>query len=81
MVKLKFTRRQQRRGCVGKQKHASKSEAIRVWNIMKKKYPGERFSYYKCQRCGGWHVGHTANRVRQSLRDKYKAGKHIQGGS
>jgi len=36
---------------------------------------GQRISAYRCKWCGGWHVGHTPYRVRQSMRDRRKWGR------
>ncbi len=46
-----------RRACKRKKRYESKELAdIAVHNLWK--YKGERVHSYKCDFCGGWHVGH-----------------------
>lgn len=58
-----------RRGCEGKRRYESETEAYQHMTALRKK-DGARVNYYACPLCEGFHVGHTPRRVRQSIRDR-----------
>jgi hypothetical protein len=52
-------RRIRRRRCDKKKRYKTKEEACKdIWILMKKQ-PGDKFNWWKCKHCKGWHVGHT----------------------
>jgi hypothetical protein len=62
-------RRQRRKSCEGKAKHAT--EAAAVIQIQRS---GERgLNPYKCKHCSGWHVGHPPAHVRQGMAARRQA--------
>lgn len=60
-------RRQRRRACEGKRRHAGRQEAERALRRMKPRAQGV-LNVYRCRNCGGWHVGHAPGFVQRALR-------------
>lgn len=50
-------RHQRQKSCVGKRRYVSQQEAWRV--VGRSRAQGYGVEMYRCQFCGGWHVGHT----------------------
>jgi hypothetical protein len=61
-------RRLRRKKCTRKIKHDSEDAALAIIKKMRKTGTTKRLRAYKCNFCGGWHVGQPNARIRQSIR-------------
>lgn len=52
------------RGCVGKQRHDTRRDAIAAIASLGKRRGAftPRLTAYQCKHCDGWHVGHIMSR-------------------
>lgn len=60
-------RRIRRRSCEGKVNYPDKATAIHNAGILRKTHQGGTWRAYRCEFCGGWHVGRPSRRDNQAL--------------
>lgn len=53
-------RKQRRRSCEGKRRHADKQAAMFHLVLLRQSGSPGRLNVYLCRFCKGWHVGHLA---------------------
>jgi hypothetical protein len=53
-------RAKRRRGCIGKHRHETASDAY-AHKYHLGKHDTDKMRVYHCRFCGGWHVGHFSN--------------------
>jgi hypothetical protein len=56
-------RRIRRRQCEGKVRHETLPDALRHSRSLSAHEGGSRIAAYRCQFCGGFHVGHSSMRA------------------
>lgn len=57
-------RRLRRKACGSKLRHPTMPDAMLAAKLSSKKF-NQRLSAYKCQYCGGFHVGHTPKSIKR----------------
>ena len=62
-------RRKRRKSCTGKKRYPSRKEAMDSRDRVFKEYR-IRLDAYKCDFCGGWHIGHGSRGRRYRKREK-----------
>ncbi len=57
---MKKGRRKKKKKCESKVLHKTKKDAnIAMWSTLQRHFIFHRLKVYKCEHCGGWHVGRT----------------------
>ena len=65
-------RAKRRASCEGKVRHDSPGEARAHAMHLRKEHHNNGYDFYKCQFCGGWHVGRRNKSQKQSAKAKAK---------
>lgn len=60
-------RAQRRRACSGKLRHASQEAAVMAVKALRKKGVDGTLHTYRCQFCGGYHVGHPPGKMLRAM--------------
>jgi len=61
-------RRQRRKECGSKVRHADQTAAIHAACAMRRNLGSRCLNTYRCKWCGGWHVGHIPGNLRRIVK-------------
>lgn len=70
------------RGCAQKRRHETREGAggEKAALVAKTNESADKVSVYRCIQCGGWHVGHAANRfITRRRRSGKRPNKRLRG--